>query len=56
MTTIDEEDDTGTCGACGMDAATHEAVPIGLTVMNLCDDCYETQQIIEKKRARRRRA
>ena len=34
-------DDTGTCGMCGIDPVEFESVEIGLTIMNLCNDCYE---------------
>lgn len=35
------DEDTGTCGICGVDPIEFENINIGLTVINLCNECYE---------------
>lgn len=42
-----ENEDSGTCGICGIDPVEHENVEIGLTIMNLCEECY--QSLMERK-------
>ena len=36
-----DDDDTGSCGICGVDPVEHEAVKIGLALVNICRECYE---------------
>ena len=40
-------EDTGICGICGLDPVDYEEVGIGLTVVNMCAECYE-EYIIRK--------
>ena len=35
------DEDWASCGMCGVDPIEHENVIIGLTVMNLCEECYQ---------------
>ena len=35
------EEDTGCCGMCGVDPIEHERVEIGVTVIDLCSECYD---------------
>ena len=36
------DDDFSTCGMCGVDPIEHENTSIGVTIMNLCEECYQT--------------
>ena len=42
--------DSGTCGICGVDPVEHERVKIGLTIANMCEECY--QQFQQRKAER----
>jgi ribosome-binding protein aMBF1 (putative translation factor) len=37
---IDPEE-TAECGMCGADPVAHERVPIGVTEVDMCEECYE---------------
>ena len=47
---IEIDEDSGTCGICGLDPVEHEGVEIGLTLVNMCEECY--QRLEERKAAR----
>ena len=34
-------EDTGTCGICGVEPVSYENTKMGLTEVNLCEECYE---------------
>jgi len=38
---VNGDDDSGTCGICGVDPVQHERVEIGLTIVNMCEECYQ---------------
>ena len=38
------DEDGATCGICGVDPVEHERVEIGLTVVNMCDECFNEYQ------------
>lgn len=33
--------DSGTCGICGIDPVQYEGVEIGITIINMCEECYQ---------------
>ncbi len=37
-----DDEDTGMCGICGIDPVEYIVIPIGLTIVSLCKECYET--------------
>ena len=45
------DEDYSLCGMCGADPVEHEYVSIGVTMMNLCEECYQIYlRIIEENR------
>lgn len=44
------DDDGATCGICGVDPVEHEAVEIGLTLVNMCEECYQYFKELEAER------
>ena len=46
---MNETEDSGTCGICGLDPVGYENVEIGLTIVNMCEECYRQFQELEAK-------
>ena len=53
--TEEMSEDSGTCGLCGVDPVEYESIEIGLTIINVCTDCYQVVARLEREALDKRR-